>query len=186
MKMIVGLGNPGKEYENTRHNVGFMVLDNWMNKHNFTFDKKKLNGLYSIIKYNNEDVLVLKPLSFMNLSGTVIRAFMNYYKIDVNDLFVIYDDKDIALGSVKLKKNGSSAGHNGIKNIIENLKTEDFKRLKVGLSKNNVDIVSFVLGKFNNDEMCKLNVVLNETNDILDDYFVMTFDNLMNKYNKKG
>ncbi len=186
MKMIVGLGNPGKEYENTRHNVGFMVLDNWMNKHNFTFDKNKLNGLYSIIKYNNEDVLVLKPLSFMNLSGTVIRAFMNYYKIDVNDLLVIYDDKDIALGSVKLKKNGSSAGHNGIKNIIENLKTEDFKRLKVGLSKNNVDMVSFVLGKFNNDEMCKLNVVLNETNDILDDYFVMTFDNLMNKYNKKG
>lgn len=186
MKMIVGLGNPGKEYENTRHNVGFLVLDNWMNKHNFTFDKNKLNGLYSIIKYNNEDVLVLKPLSFMNLSGTVIRAFMNYYKIDVNDLLVIYDDKDIALGSVKLKKNGSSAGHNGIKNIIENLKTEDFKRLKVGLSKNNVDMVSFVLGKFNNDEMCKLNVVLNETNDILDDYFVMTFDNLMNKYNKKG
>ena len=186
MKMIVGLGNPGKEYENTRHNVGFMVLDNWMNKHNFTFDKNKLNGLYSIIKYNNEDVLVLKPLSFMNLSGTVIRAFMNYYKIDVNDLLVIYDDKDIELGSVKLKKNGSSAGHNGIKNIIENLKTEYFKRLKVGLSKNNVDMVSFVLGKFNNDEMCKLNVVLNETNDILDDYFVMTFDNLMNKYNKKG
>ena len=186
MKMIVGLGNPGKEYENTRHKVGFMVLDNWMNKHNFTFDKNKLNGLYSIIKYNNEDVLVLKPLSFMNLSGTVIRAFMNYYKIDVNDLLVIYDDKDIALGSVKLKKNGSSAGHNGIKNIIENLKTENFKRLKVGLSKNNVDMVSFVLGKFNNDEMCKLNVVLNETNDILDDYFVMTFDNLMNKYNKKG
>ena len=186
MKMIVGLGNPGKEYENTRHNVGFMVLDNWMNKHNFTFDKNKLNGLYSIIKYNNEDVLVLKPLSFMNLSGTVIRAFMNYYKIDVNDLLVIYDDKDIALGSVKLKKNGSSAGHNGIKNIIENLKTENFKRLKVGVSKNNVDMVSFVLGKFNNDEMCKLNVVLNETNDILDDYFVMTFDNLMNKYNKKG
>ena len=186
MKMIVGLGNPGKEYENTRHNVGFMVLDNWMNKHNFTFDKNKLNGLYSIIKYNNEDVLVLKPLSFMNLSGTVIRAFMNYYKIDVNDLLVIYDDKDIALGSVKLKKNGSSAGHNGIKNIIENLKTEDFKRLKVGLSKNNVDMVSFVLGKFNNEEMCKLNVVLNETNDILNDYFVMTFDNLMNKYNKKG
>lgn len=186
MKMVVGLGNPGKEYENTRHNVGFMVLDNWMNKHNFTFDKNKLNGLYSIIKYNNEDVLVLKPLSFMNLSGTVIRAFMNYYKIDVNDLLVIYDDKDIALGSVKLKKNGSSAGHNGIKNIIENLKTEDFKRLKVGLSKNNVDMVSFVLGKFNNEEMCKLNVVLNETNDILNDYFVMTFDNLMNKYNKKG
>lgn len=186
MKMIVGLGNPGKEYENTRHNVGFMVLDNWMNKHNFSLEKNKFNGLYSIIKYNNEDVLILKPLSFMNLSGTVIKSFMNYYKIDVNDLLVIYDDKDIEIGSVKLKKNGSCAGHNGIRNIIENLKTENFKRLKVGLSKNNVDMVSFVLGKFNNDEKCKLNVVLNETNDILDDYFVMTFDNLMNKYNKKG
>ena len=186
MKLIVGLGNPGDEYKNTRHNVGFMVLDSWMNYHNYKFDKTKFNGEYSIIKYNNEDVIILKPLSFMNLSGTVVLSFVNYFKIDIDDILVIYDDKDIELGSVKLKKNGSCGGHNGIRNIIDNLKTDKFKRLKVGLSKNNTDMVSFVLGKFSNVEKCKLNDVLKETNNILDDYFTLTFDNLMNKYNKKG
>lgn len=186
MKLIVGLGNPGDEYKNTRHNVGFMVLDSWMNYHNYKFDKTKFNGEYSIIKYNNEDVIILKPLSFMNLSGTVVLAFVNYFKIDIDDILVIYDDKDIELGSVKLKKNGSCGGHNGIRNIIDNLKTDKFKRLKVGLSKNNTDMVSFVLGKFSNVEKCKLDNVLKETNNILDDYFTLTFDNLMSKYNKKG
>ncbi len=186
MKLIVGLGNPGDEYKNTRHNVGFMVLDSWMNYHNYKFDKTKFNGEYSIIKYNNEDVIILKPLSFMNLSGTVVLSFVNYFKIDIDDILVIYDDKDIELGSVKLKKNGSCGGHNGIRNIIDNLKTDKFKRLKVGLSKNNTDMVSFVLGKFSNVEKCKLDDVLKETNNILDDYFTLTFDNLMNKYNKKG
>ena len=186
MKLIVGLGNPGDEYKNTRHNVGFMVLDSWMNYHNYKFDKNKFNGEYSIIKYNNEDVIILKPLSFMNLSGTVVLSFVNYFKIDIDDILVIYDDKDIELGSVKLKKNGSCGGHNGIRNIIDNLKTDKFKRLKVGLSKNNTDMISFVLGKFSNVEKCKLDDVLKETNNILDDYFTLTFDNLMNKYNKKG
>ncbi len=186
MKLIVGLGNPGDEYKNTRHNVGFMVLDSWMNYHNYKFDKTKFNGEYSIIKYNNEDVIILKPLSFMNLSGTVVLSFVNYFKIDIDDILVIYDDKDIELGSVKLKKNGSCGGHNGIRNIIDNLKTDKFKRLKVGLSKNNTDMVSFVLGKFSNVEKCKLDNVLKETNNILDDYFILTFDNLMSKYNKKG
>ena len=186
MKLIVGLGNPGDEYKNTRHNVGFMVLDSWMNYHNYKFDKTKFNGEYSIIKYNNEDVIILKPLSFMNLSGTVVLSFVNYFKIDIDDILVIYDDKDIELGSVKLKKNGSCGGHNGIRNIIDNLKTDKFKRLKVGLSKNNTDMVSFVLGKFSNVEKCKLDNILKETNNILDDYFTLTFDNLMNKYNKKG
>ena len=186
MKLIVGLGNPGDEYKNTRHNVGFMVLDSWMNYHNYKFDKTKFNGEYSIMKYNNEDVIILKPLSFMNLSGTVVLSFVNYFKIDIDDILVIYDDKDIELGSVKLKKNGSCGGHNGIRNIIDNLKTDKFKRLKVGLSKNNTDMVSFVLGKFSNVEKCKLDNVLKETNNILDDYFTLTFDNLMSKYNKKG
>lgn len=186
MKLIVGLGNPGDEYKNTRHNVGFMVLDSWMNYHNYKFDKTKFKGEYSIIKYNNEDVIILKPLSFMNLSGTVVLSFVNYFKIDIDDILVIYDDKDIELGSVKLKKNGSCGGHNGIRNIIDNLKTDKFKRLKVGLSKNNTDMVSFVLGKFSNVEKCKLDNVLKETNNILDDYFTLTFDNLMSKYNKKG
>ena len=123
MKLLVGLGNPGNEYKNTRHNVGFMVLDNWMNYHNYKFDKKKFNGEYSLIKYQNEDVIVLKPLSFMNLSGTVVLSFVNYFKINIDDILIVYDDKDIELGSVKLKKSGSCGGHNGIRNIIDNLKT---------------------------------------------------------------
>ena len=121
----------------------------------------------------------------MNLSGVVVKNFVNYFNIDIDDILVVYDDKDIELGSLKLKKNGSCAGHNGIRNIIDNLKTENFKRLKVGLSKNTGDMVSFVLGKFSCDEQEKINNVLNITNNIIDDYFNLSFDNLMNKYNKK-
>lgn len=185
MKLVVGLGNPGNEYKNTRHNVGFMVLDSWMKKNNYSFDKKKFNGEYSIIRINNEDIIFLKPLSFMNLSGVVVKNFVNYFNIDIDDILVVYDDKDIDLGSLKLKKNGSCAGHNGIRNIIDNLKTENFKRLKIGLSKNTSDMVSFVLGKFSCDEQEKINNVLNITNNLIDDYFNLSFDNLMNKYNKK-
>ena len=184
-KLIVGLGNPGKEYVNTRHNTGFIVIDYYAEKKGLSFKEEK-GGLYSSFNNNGNKYILLKPLSYMNNSGDVVKKYVDYYKIDIDDILIIYDDKDFDVGTFKVKIDGSSAGHNGIKNIIENLKTEDFKRLKVGLSKNNVDMVSFVLGKFNNDERCKLNVVLNETNDILDDYFVMTFDNLMNKYNKKG
>lgn len=186
MKLIVGLGNPGEEYINTRHNVGFMILDNYAKVKNIKIDKNKLNGLYTKIKINDEDVILLKPLSYMNLSGEVIKKYINYFKISIDDILIINDDLDIDLGKYKLKSKGSSAGHNGLKNISQNLGTDNFKRLKVGISKNNVEMKEYVLAKFSKTELEVLNDVINKTIDIIDDYIKLSFDNLMNKYNYKG
>ena len=125
MKLIVGLGNPGKEYELTRHNIGFMALDHYLG--NVAF-KKKNNALFYEKNINDEKVIFLKPITFMNDSGSAVKYFLNYFNISIEDLLVIYDDMDFDLGNFKLRKFGSSAGHNGIKSIIANLNTEDFKR----------------------------------------------------------
>ena len=105
MKLIVGLGNPGKEYEKTRHNMGFMVIDHYCNKHNICDFKEKFNGLYCKTIINGELIIFLKPLSFMNLSGTVVRKYLDYYNIDINDLLVIHDDLDMPTAKIKLKTN---------------------------------------------------------------------------------
>ena len=185
MKLVVGLGNPGLEYKNTRHNIGFHYLDLFANKYNLTF-KEKYNGMYTKTIINNEDVILLKPLTYMNLSGECVIKFVNYYKIKNEDILIIHDDLDIDIGRIKLKENGSSGGHNGIKSIIDNLNTEKFKRLKIGISKNNLyDTKDYVLGKFNNDELEKIKelepIILN----ILDDYFKLPFNDLMSRYNRR-
>ena len=154
MKLIVGLGNPGKEYENTRHNIGFMVIDNYLKNEKF---KTKFNGMYLKKVINNEEVIFLKPLSYMNLSGEVVKKYVDYFKINLSDLLIISDDLDMPCFKIKLKYKGSSGGHNGLKNIIQNINTEEFKRLKIGISNNlNIDTKSYVLSKFNQEELEKL------------------------------
>ena len=183
MKLIVGLGNPGSEYNNTRHNIGFYYLDLFANKSNLSF-KEKFNGLYSKLNINGEEVILLKPLTYMNLSGDCVIKFVNYYKINIEDILVIHDDLDIEFGKFKLKRNGSSGGHNGIKSIISNLNGEDFKRLKIGISKSNLmDTKDYVLGKFTKEEQEKLKELENIILDLLDDYFKIPFNDLMSKYN---
>ena len=146
MKLIVGLGNPGIEYENTRHNIGFYYLDLIAKELNISNFKEKFNGYYQKVKYKNEDIILLKPLSYMNLSGEVVVKYVNYYKIKPEDILVIHDDLDLDVGRLKLRANGSSGGHNGIKNIILNLGDENFKRLKIGISKSNeMDTKNYVL-----------------------------------------
>ena len=183
MKLIVGLGNPGFEYDNTRHNVGFFIIDKWVSSRGAVFDKKKFDGLYCTFFINGEKVMVLKPLKYMNLSGDVIKKYVSYF--DIDDILVIHDDKDIELGKIKIKNSGSSAGHNGIKNIITNLGTENFNRIRVGLSQNNVNLKDFVLGKFTKDELKIIDEVSIKVCDALDDYFKLDFSDLMNKYNRK-
>ena len=185
MKWIVGWGNPGKEYENTRHNAGFMMIDYYASQNGITKFKEFKNGLYAEIN-STEKVILLKPLSYMNLSGEVIRSYVNYFKINLDDILVIHDDMDIKIGNVKLKFEGSAAGHNGIKNIIENLHTDKFKRIKVGISKNNIEQVAYVIGKFSKEEMQKLDDVKIMVNNIIDDYLKMDFEKVMSKYNKKN
>lgn len=184
MKLIVGLGNPGLEYENTRHNVGFKVIDTFAKKNNVEFNKEKFGGKYTEILSNGEKIILLKPQKYINLSGEVIKKYVDYFKINIEDIFIISDDMDIELGHIKLKLKGSSGGHNGLKNIELHLGTKEYKRLKIGISKNkNIDTKDYVLGKLNTEESKILENVINISTNILEDYNKITFTNLMNKYN---
>ncbi len=182
MKLIVGLGNPGKEYENTRHNSGFMIIDSYANKNNLEF-KNKFNGLYAEFNKNSEKIFLLKPQTFMNLSGDSVLEFKNYYNIDNNDILIIYDDVNFEIGNFKLKKNGSSGGHNGMNDVIQKLKTNEIKRLKIGISKNKFKLKDYVLSKFSSAELKKVNNIFEITNNIIDDFITIDFEKLMSKYN---
>ena len=132
MKLVVGLGNPDNKYDNTRHNVGFMLLDYIFNGVNFVFNKK-LNAMEYITNINNEKVVVIKPTTYMNLSGDAVIKYLNFYKLDVSDVMVIQDDLDMELGTSKLLFNRGDGGHNGIKDIILKLGKRDFLRVKIGI-----------------------------------------------------
>ncbi len=188
MKLVVGLGNPGREYEHTRHNIGFDFLDyfvsineisgNWCNK---------FNGIFLQTNINNEKIMFLKPQSFMNLSGEVVKKYVDYFKIDISDILIISDDLDISIGNFKLKASGSSGGHNGLKNIELHLGTQNYKRLKIGISKSgSIDTKDYVLGKLSTDEKNKINACFKELNIVLNDYFYKDFNILMSLYNKKN
>ena len=184
MKLIVGLGNPGKEYENTRHNIGFMAVDNYVKLHNLGDFKEKFNGLYLKYQLDDEQVILVKPLSFMNLSGDVVRKYVDYFKIDINDILIIHDDLDMPVGKIKLKLGGSSGGHNGIKDISLKLGTEDYRKLKVGIANNkNMDTKDYVLGRFSKEEKVLIDSAITETGKIIDDYFKYPFNDLMSRYN---
>lgn len=186
MKLIVGLGNPGKEYENTRHNIGFQTIDLFAQKLGIIISKSKFNGLYVETLIHGEKTILLKPQSYINLSGEVIHRFVDFYKINISDILIISDDLDLAVGTYKIKKKGSSGGHNGLKNIELHLGTQEYCRIKIGISNNkSIDTKDYVLGKISTSEKELLNEVKSEVQHVLDDYFTMSFDNLMNKYNTK-
>lgn len=188
MKLIVGLGNPGKEYDNTRHNIGFMMLDKYLSKKNIRDNwNLKFNGLYLETILFGEKVLFLKPQSFMNLSGEVVSKFVNYFKIDIGDILIISDDLDLNNGNFKLRDRGSSGGHNGLKNIENNLGSSEYKRLKIGINNDkNVDTKDYVLGKINKETLKKYDEIFLMLCNVIDDYFEISFNDLMNKYNQKN
>ena len=185
MKLIVGLGNPGKEYEKTKHNMGFMAIDEYAKSKNVNIDKTKFNGLFTIIKEDEEQIILLKPQEYINLSGDVIKRFVDFYKINIDDILIICDDLDTPLGKLKLKLKGSSGGHNGLKNIEANLKTKEYKRIKIGISNDKTrDTKDYVLSKLSKEENDIINQIIGLFPNIINDYLTMSFDNLMNKYNK--
>ena len=162
MKLIVGLGNFGEKYENTRHNVGFSVLDEIARKLDLSFNQKKFNCLFI---YNN-DFILIKPLTYMNLSGEAVKKVMDFYKLNCDDLIVIHDDLDIKLGQAKIKISNSAGGHNGIKNIIDNLKSSEFYRVKVGIGRpenKKYQISSYVLEKFTDEQQEIIDKVVTKT-----------------------
>lgn len=184
MKMIVGLGNPGREYDKTRHNIGFMCIDKIANYFNVEFNLNKFNGIYTSFNYNGDKVLLLKPQKYMNLSGEVVRDFVNFFKIDIEDILIICDDLDTNVGTYRLRFKGSSGGHNGLKNIESHLSTNEYKRIKVGISNNKkIDTKDYVLGKFTKDEMDLINPIIDKMPKIIEDYLKLSFDNVMSKYN---
>ena len=186
MKLIAALGNPGKEYENTRHNAGFRFIDTFAKIKKIEINKEKFQGLYAIINYKEERVILLKPQKYMNLSGEVIKSFMDFYKIEPNNLLVICDDLDTEIGHLKLKYKGSSGGHNGLKNIEQNIHTNEYKRVKIGISNNkDKDKIDYVIGKVSKEELDKMNSVNKYAEELIEDYLTMNFDNVMNKYNSK-
>ena len=184
MKMIVGLGNPGKEYENTRHNIGFMIVDKYVNNNDW---KKKFDGLYQIINIKGEKVLFLKPQTYMNASGLSVYKAAKFYDIVINDILVIHDDMDLPFEKFKLKTNSSSGGHNGIKSIISSLNSERFCRLKIGISHDkNVDTINYVLGKFSKAELEYFKNNENTYFKIIESFVGDGFEKTMNNYNTRG
>ena len=186
MKLIVGLGNPGKEYENTRHNAGFRFIDEYAKSKNLNINKEKFKGLYTTYKTKTENIILLKPQKYMNLSGEVVKSYMDFFKINKEDILIITDDLDTEIGHLKLKSKGSSAGHNGLKNIEQNIGTKEYKRVKIGISNDkNKDKIDYVIGKVSKEELDKMNRVNKYSEELIDGFLTMNFDNVMNKYNSK-
>lgn len=151
-KMIVGLGNPGEKYHETKHNIGFMVLDRWAKQENVTFNKSKHQGLYAEIFVGGEKVILVKPQTFMNLSGQCVKPLMDYFKIAIEDVVIIYDDMDLPIGKIRLRQKGSAGGHNGVKSIIQHFGTQTFNRVKIGVGRpfEFETVIQHVLSKFLN------------------------------------
>lgn len=186
MKLIVGLGNPGREYENTRHNIGFNLLDVIAKENGINFESEKFNAKYAELNINGERVLLIKPLSYINLSGIVVRKYMDYFKISKDDLLVIQDDLDMILGKIKFVYNSSSGGHNGIKNIEEQISTREYVRLKIGISNNkDIDTKDYVLSKFSKNDLEILDNTYSKLINVVDDFIKLDKNALMSKYNNK-
>ena len=161
MKIIIGLGNPGKKYLGTRHNVGFEFLDKL--KKELDFPEFEFNKKFNAEISTKKETVLVKPQTFMNLSGEAVRSILDFYKLSPEDILVIHDDKDIALGEYRLADDSSSAGHNGVQNIIENLGTQKFKRIRIGVGiETNLPSDVFVLQKFSEEELEKVEKVLDD------------------------
>ncbi|WP_438340538.1 aminoacyl-tRNA hydrolase [Mycoplasma sp. 125] len=180
MKLIVGLGNPGVEYERTRHNVGFMVIDKLAEKLECPLKEKKFNGIF----YKDSEIILAKPLTYMNNSGEFIKAICDYFEIMIDDIIVVYDDMDTELGKVAIRQSGSSGGHNGIKSIINHLGTQDFKRLKVGIGRKE-NAINFVLGKFSYSDSLVIEKVIDAASDALIQFISNDIRYVMNNYSGK-
>ena len=185
MKIIAGLGNPGQKYDKTKHNTGFMTMDHYLDEKGLSLDKDKFEGLWTKQKINGEDVILLEPQTYMNESGRSVSQVANFFKVDPEDILIIQDDMDMPIGKIRIRANGKSGGHNGIKSIIRDLGTEKFNRLKIGIRHpKNATVVSWVLTPFN-DEQQKLMDDASDTSVKIIDDFIAGRDSqyLMNKYN---
>lgn len=192
MKLIIGLGNPGQQYKWTRHNVGFEAIDKLAYDFNIDLNKSKFKGIYGEGIIHGEKVLLIKPLTYMNLSGECVRDFFNFYKnLEYKDMIVLCDDINLPLGSIRIRKKGSDGGQNGLKNIIYQLNTDEFPRLRIGIGKKpeGYNLANYVLGKFNeneNEDIIKGITIATDALEIFIKDKEKGLENAMNLFNKKS
>ncbi|HEN0625967.1 aminoacyl-tRNA hydrolase [Streptococcus agalactiae] len=187
VKMIVGLGNPGSKYNDTKHNIGFMAVDRIVKDLdvNFTEDKNFKAEIGSDF-INGEKIYFIKPTTFMNNSGIAVKALLTYYNISIKDMIIIYDDLDMEVGKIRFRQKGSAGGHNGIKSIIAHLGTQEFDRIKVGIGRPNgrMTVINHVLGKFDKNDEIMISNTLDKVDNAVN-YYLQTndFQKTMQKYN---
>ena len=186
MKLIVGLGNPGKEYAMTRHNCGFRVVDAFADATGVDIDKEDFHGVYGKFKYNDEDIILFKPLTMMNLSGTAVYEIVKFFKIHREDIVVIYDDMAIEPGALRLRATGSSGGQKGMENIIKCLATENIKRIRVGIGEPKFDAIKHVLGEATGDDKVKIDSAIDRATKAIREFLINDFQNAMSKFNGGG
>lgn len=186
MKCIIGLGNPGRQYEETRHNVGFMVIDELSDRFQIPLINTKFKGLYGTGVVSGEKVLLLKPLTYMNLSGEAIRPLLEYYKINIKDIVVVYDDLDLPSGKIRLRQKGSAGGHNGIKSTIQHLGTQEFNRIRIGIDRprNGMSVPDYVLSRFSADEWPLVEGAVQRSADAFEKWLSVPFLEVMNLFNQ--
>ena len=183
MYLIIGLGNPGKKYEHTRHNMGFDTIDLLSDLSKIDVDKEVFNGLLGRGKIFDEDVMLFKPTTYMNLSGTAVIQVINYFKIDLENIIVICDDMALDVGTIRLRKKGSSGGQKGLQNIIDVLGTEEFKRIRIGIGQPEFDAIDYVLGKPLKEEKPLIDEAINNAVEAIKEAIKSDFDRAMNKFN---
>ena len=188
---LIGLGNPGKKYSRSRHNIGFLLLENLSKKYNSNFLlKDKLKSSCSEFKINNSTYRLFLPNTFMNNSGDAVRAIVDWYKINLDQIFIIVDDKDLPLGKIRFRKKGSSGGHNGLKSIIEKLQTHEFNRIRIGIGSppsnteiKNFNTISHVLGNISLEEKLILDKVYKRVIESLEQINIKKEEHIMNELN---
>ena len=185
VKLIIGLGNPGKPYEHTRHNIGFDVIDALASKWGAPLNQSKFNGMYASVHRPEGKVILVKPLTYMNLSGECVRPLMDYFDIEVEDILVIYDDLDLETGKLRLRQKGSAGGHNGIKSLIQHLGTQEFDRIRVGVSRPpaGMKVADYVLSKFSKDDQPVVEDAIKKSCDAVEAALVKPFLDVMNQFN---
>jgi PTH1 family peptidyl-tRNA hydrolase len=184
MYLVVGLGNPGREYEGTRHNVGFMVIDVLSKMLGIEVSRLKFKSLMGEGHFKGEKLVLLKPQTFMNLSGEALYDAVNFYKLPLENVIVIYDDKDLDVGKIRIRRKGSSGGHNGMNSIIYLLGSEDFPRIRIGIGRpEQGDLVAHVLGKFNENEKKVIEEAVKKAAEAVIDIIENGIEHAMSRFN---
>ena len=185
MYLIVGLGNPKEEYSKTRHNMGFDVINQIANQYEIEMTRSKFNGIYGSGVIEGEKVILLKPQTFMNLSGKCIKPFVDFYKIPLENVLVIYDDMDVEVGKIKVRKKGGPGTHNGAKSVVHGLLSEDFPRIRLGIGKpsDEYDAIDYVIGKLEDETYQQLKKGIDQAVNATIDYLKNGIDYAMNRYN---